>query len=79
MKLREGIDEVAELLRRYPTAGRETARSDRGVLRSIRLRRYPYVVWYGHAARGPVRELWLIRLFGARQERPSPRSAWGPP
>lgn len=75
VNLRSGIGEVAALLREHPKVGREMARSEKGILRSIRLRRYPYVVWYFHGARGRIRDVWLVRLFGARQLRPRPDAA----
>lgn len=69
--LLDGVEEVAELLRRFPAIGPVLAEDDRLILRSFPLRRYPYVVWFAYLRREPIGDVWLLRLFGARQDRPS--------
>lgn len=72
-----GIEEVAALVRRFPSAGRVIAEDERVVLRAIRLRRYPYLVHYGYRRASPIGDVWLVRLFGAHQDRPDPDpSGW---
>lgn len=67
--LRDGLDEVIELLALHPRAGALETRSPSTELRRIVLRRVPYVVWYS-VGRG--KDVWLLRLFHARQRRPTP-------
>jgi plasmid stabilization system protein ParE len=70
-RLREDLDEIGELLGRFPEAGRELARDGDASLRKLRLRRCPFVVWYGF---DPLAEqATFIRLFHARQRTPKPR------
>jgi plasmid stabilization system protein ParE len=70
--LAPAVKEIADLLRRFPEAGPMQARSPRLILRKIIFRRVPFVAWYGHLARRPIRTVWLLRMFGARQDRPRP-------
>lgn len=65
-----GIEEVAALLRRYPAIGPVLAENERLVLRSFPLRRYPYVIWFVYRRGARIGDVWLVRLFGARQDRP---------
>lgn len=68
--LQEGLAEVEALLARHPAVGALEARAASSELRRLLLRRAPYVVWY---AWDPERgEIWLLRLFHRRQQRPSP-------
>ena len=66
-----GIEEIAALLRRYPAIGPVATEDRRLVLRSFPFRRYPYVVWFAYRRRQPIGDVWLVRLFGAHQDRPS--------
>lgn len=66
-----GIDEIAALLRRYPAIGPVLAEDERLVLRSFPFRRYPYVVWFAYRRRTRIGDVWLVRLFGAHQDRPN--------
>jgi plasmid stabilization system protein ParE len=70
--LAPAVEEVVELLGRFPEAGPVQARSPRLILRKILFRRLPFVAWYAHRARRPIRTIWLLRMFGARQDRPLP-------
>lgn len=65
-----GIEEIAALLRRYPAIGPVVAQDERLVLRSFPFRRYPYVIWFAYLRRKRVGGVWLVRLFGAHQDRP---------
>ena len=70
--LAPAVEEVAALLSRFPEAGPVQARSPQLVLRKLIFRRLPFVAWYGHRPRRPVRTIWLLRMFGVRQDRPRP-------
>lgn len=69
--LLSGIEEIAALLERYPEIGPVVAQDSRLVLRSFPFRRYPYVVWFAYRARKRITDVWLVRLFGAHQDRPT--------
>ncbi len=72
----DGIAEVAARLARFPGAGPVVSEDDRLVLRKLIFRRLPYVAWYAYAK--PAGDVWLLRLFGARQDRVEPDpSSWG--
>ena len=64
-QLRTGLQEVRSLLARFPTAGPSLERRERLVLRSVLLRRLPFVVFY--VVEG--KDVWLLRLFHHRQDR----------
>lgn len=66
-----GIEEIAALLQRYPAIGPVVAADRRLVLRTFPFRRYPYVVWSAYGPRQRIGDVWLVRLFGAHQDRPS--------
>lgn len=69
--LLEGIEEIAALLERHPEIGPVVAQDGRLVVRSFPFRRYPYVVWSAYRRRKRIGDVWLVRLFGAQQDRPS--------
>ncbi|WP_437854780.1 type II toxin-antitoxin system RelE/ParE family toxin [Sorangium sp. So ce363] len=71
-RLRTGLDEAIELLARFPGIGPAEAKDDedRAVVRRLLLRKLPYVIWYLVDASGRDGDLWLLRLFHARQQRP---------
>lgn len=66
-----GIEEVAALLRRHPEIGPLVAQDERIVMRSFPFRRFPYVVWFAYRTRKRIADVWLVRLFGAHQDRPN--------
>jgi plasmid stabilization system protein ParE len=70
--LREGLDEAFGLLAEHPGVGSLEAKEGSSELRRIVLRRVPYIVWY--ATKGG--DVWILRLFHARQHRPKP--SWPP-
>jgi hypothetical protein len=75
-----GIEEIAALLERYPEIGPIVSQDRRVVLRSFPFRRYPYVVWFAYRRRVRVGDVWLVRLFGAHQDRPNADpSSWRSP
>jgi plasmid stabilization system protein ParE len=67
-RFRRGLEEAVRLVGESPEAGTIEDRRGSAVLRRLLLRDLPYVVWYivedGHD------EVWLVRLFHARQDRP---------
>lgn len=65
------IEEIAALLRRYPEIGSIIAQDERLVVRSFPFRRYPYVVWFAYRRQARIGDVWLVRLFGAHQDRTS--------
>ncbi|WP_437306204.1 type II toxin-antitoxin system RelE/ParE family toxin [Sorangium sp. So ce388] len=71
-RLRTGLDEAIELLARFPAIGPAEAKDDGdlAVVRRLLLRKLPYVIWYLADASDPDADLWLLRLFHARQQRP---------
>ncbi len=71
-KLADAVEEVTERLGRFPEIGPVQAKSRLLVVRKIIFRRLPYIAWYGYRARAPIRTVWLLRMFGARQDRSFP-------
>lgn len=69
-----GIEEIADLLRRYPAIGQMVMQNERIVLRSFPFRRYPYLIWFAYRRHRPIGDVWLVRLFGAAQDRSKPGS-----
>ena len=69
--LLSGMEEIATLIERYPRIGPILAQDRRIVLRSFPFRRYPYVVWFVYRRAARIGDVWLVRLFGAQQDRPS--------
>lgn len=63
------VEDIAALLERYPEIGPVVAEDERLVLRSFPFRRYPYVVWFAYRRRERIGDVWLVRLFGAHQDR----------
>lgn len=74
------IVRVSALLQDFPSIG--LRRDKRGTLelRQIAFARLPYVAWYVFDPADPTGDLWLVRLFHARQLRPAPHvDQWMPP
>ncbi|AUX37987.1 MULTISPECIES: type II toxin-antitoxin system RelE/ParE family toxin [Sorangium] len=71
-RLRTGLDEAIELVARLPAIGPAESKDsqDRAVVRRLLLRKLPYVVWYLADDSAPDADVWLLRLFHARQQRP---------
>lgn len=65
--LEMGIEEAIALLSQFPGVGTLEASDGKPQLRRLILRRLPYVVWFQS---GSSKDVWLLRLFHARQDRP---------
>lgn len=61
-----------ELLERFPHAGREVAREGDTIVRALRLRRAPFVVWYAVQLRRRDAVVTMLRFFHERQRRAGP-------
>jgi plasmid stabilization system protein ParE len=73
--LRQGVDEAIALLGKHPAVGAIEASHRSSELRRLVLRRVPYFIWYA-ALCSASSDVWLLRIFHARQKRPSP--TWPP-
>lgn len=73
--LRTGIDEAIDLVSRFPNVGTIEAEDEQSVLRRLILRKVPYVIWFSRQKDDPAADIWFLRLFHARQERPQPSTA----
>jgi plasmid stabilization system protein ParE len=71
--LLDGVKQASRMLGRFPAAGVLLAQRGSVVLRKLILRRGPYVAWYVYDTEDPDGDVWLVRLFHARQRRPLPR------
>jgi hypothetical protein len=69
-RLRAGIDDAIELVSRFPDVGSLEGEDGTVVLRRLILREVPYVVWFIRDAGDAKADIWFMRLFHARQERP---------
>src|SRR5262245_59503373 len=71
--LASGLEDVCRMLSRFPAAGPRLA--DRGTvqMRKLLFPKGPYVAWYLYDDADPGGDVWLVRLFHARQRRPAPR------
>jgi plasmid stabilization system protein ParE len=72
VNLETGLEEVIQLLSVFPEAGTVVAERGTVVLRKIIFPKGPYVGWYVYDTSEPHGEVWLARLFHARQKRPAP-------
>src|SRR4051812_15738378 len=68
-RLRDGIDEAIELLSHLPHVGAPEL-SREGPVRKLVLRRLPFLIWYAYDDEETGGEVWLLRLFHVRQDRP---------
>lgn len=73
--LASGLEDVVRMLSTFPAAGPCVAERGSVQLRKLLFRKGPYVAWYLHDPTDPEGEVWLVRLFHARQKRPTPRPA----
>ena len=60
------------MLESFPAAGPKVAEEGTVILRKLIFPKGPFVAWYLYDAADPEGELWLVRLFHARQKRPNP-------
>ena len=72
LELGRGVRSVGRLLAAFPFAGPVVARRGTIELRKLLFPRGPYLAWYTVDASRPRSEVWLLRLFHARQRRPKP-------
>lgn len=65
------LERLKAILTRFPESGSTVRSGRRHVLRELTFPRgLPYVVYYVHLRRRPVREVRLLRLFHHAQQRP---------
>ena len=66
-----GLTWVRDRIAQNPQGGPIVKQDEHHVLR-LRLfpRPLPYLAYYGHAKGGPIREVYLVRLYGSGQHKP---------
>ena len=69
-RLRIGLEEATKLLIRFPTVGTIECQEGNVALRRLILRNVPYVIWFLSDCENPNADVWVLRLFHARQDRP---------
>jgi hypothetical protein len=70
--LAKGLDDVVRLLSELPGVGSRMDARESVLMRKIIFPKGPYVAWYAYDPDDPEGEVWLLRLFHARQRRPAP-------
>jgi plasmid stabilization system protein ParE len=78
-RLRVALDEAASLLASFPDVGTVEARDGAVVLRRLIPGKLPYAIWYLRDTSDPEGDIWLLRLFHAKQDRPLPAVSFSPP
>jgi len=73
--LQMDLREAGRLLSSFPEIGTIEARKGTFVLRRFILAKTPYVLWFVRDTEVRGADIWLVRLFHARQKRPRP-GAW---
>jgi plasmid stabilization system protein ParE len=68
--LRAGLDVAATLLSNVPGMGTIEKQEGSTVLRRFGLRKLPYVLWFFYDTDDPSADVWFVRLFHVRQDRP---------
>jgi plasmid stabilization system protein ParE len=71
-RLRNDIEEGFRLLTRFPAVGTIEHQDGDMVLRRLILRNVPYVIYFVTNIRIDDGDVWILRLFHARQNRPVP-------
>ena len=74
-RLRLGIDDAIDLVARFPDVGNLEGQYGAMVLRRLILRKIPSVVWFIRDGRDANADVWFMRLFHARQDRPTAAAA----
>jgi ParE toxin of type II toxin-antitoxin system, parDE len=69
-RLQTGLDEAVELVSRFPDVGSIVEQDGTMVLRKLILRRLPYVIWFARDVADLSADIWFLRFFHARQDRP---------
>ncbi len=72
--LRADLREARRLLSIFPEIGTIETRKGTLVLRRFVLAKTPYVLWFVRDTEGAKSDVWLVRLFHARQRRPRPKA-----
>lgn len=73
--LANGLDDVVRLVGEVPGIGAQLDARGSVWLRKIIFPKGPYVAWYAYDSAEPTGDVWLLRLFHARQRRPVPKLA----
>ena len=73
VNLAKGLREIAVLVGKIPGVGAPMAQDGSRRFRKIIFPKGPYVAWYTYDETDPEGEVWLLRLFHARQARPMAR------
>lgn len=77
--LADGTERILTTLPTFPEIGAREAHEGTVELRVIRYRKGPYRAWYIYDRDAPAGDIWLVRLFHARQRRRKPDpSRWFP-
>lgn len=71
-QLKNGLDEAIRLVSEFPAVGTIERQEGPITLRRLILRRVPYVIWFVNQDETENSDVWLLRLFHARQNRPVP-------
>ena len=75
----EGTERIVTTLPTFPEIGSREANEGTVELRAIRYPKGPYRAWYVYDREAPTGDIWLVRLFHARQRRQKPDPArWFP-
>ena len=72
VQLAQGLHSVVRMLATFPAAGPKVAERGTVALRKLIFPQGPFVAWYLYDMEDPGGDLWLVRLFHARQRRPDP-------
>jgi plasmid stabilization system protein ParE len=70
-RLRTEIDEATSLLTSFPDMGALEGEDGAVILRKLLFSKLPYLIWYARDTRDPRGDIWILRLFHARQDRPT--------
>jgi plasmid stabilization system protein ParE len=68
--LESGVDHILELLAEFPGGGQAMDREGTNSIRKLVFPRGPFVAWYAFDPDDPEGDVWLLRLFHSRQQRP---------
>jgi hypothetical protein len=69
-RLRVGVDEAIALIERFPDVGTLERQDGTMAMRRLILRKIPYVIWFIRDTSDAKADVWFLRLFHARQDRP---------
>ncbi len=72
--LLDGVKRASAMLAEVPGAGSLIEQRGTVEMRKLILPRGPYVAWYVYDTASRDGDVWLVRLFHARQRRPLPRA-----